>query len=52
MKINEESEVQSYGEDGLPTKSLSALKMGEVEHSKCEIIDLGQKAIQQAPGLQ
>ena len=48
-KTNQESKVQSYGEDELLTESLNALKLEEVEHSKHEIIDQGQKALQQTP---
>ena len=48
-KTNEESKVQSYGEDELSTESLNTLKTEEVEHSKHEIIDQGQKALQQTP---
>ena len=52
MKINEESEVQSYGEARLMTVSLNALKTGEVEHLRHKIIDQEQKAVQQIPELQ
>ena len=48
-KTNEESKVQNHGEGGLSTESQNTLKKEEVEHSKHEIVDLGQEAIQQTP---
>ena len=52
VRSSEEAEVQNYWEAGLTTESLSALKMGKVEHSRHKIIHQEQKTIQQVPELQ